>query len=143
MDAVSRILTQVLTVLCTCDAQRLRESCWAGAEEGVVLGAATLAHDGKALSRLQCAQQHKTVSVRRFHQHVGEPVHPVIQIDIGAACLVVSYELASGGSKVCVARLIAFFAVGFRFYYAPRALSPTQLTAQQIAGTFHWMTTEK
>lgn len=83
---------------------------------------------------LQGADEDEAVFPAAFDEDVEEPIHPVIEIDVGGAGVVFGDEGAGGRSRESVRGFIAGSSIGLGFDDEARAGTPDELAADEFAG---------
>ncbi len=95
---------------------------------------AALLHLRDAAGGLEGADEDEAVLGAAFDEEVEEPVHAVVEIDVGGAGRVLFDELAGAGAGGGVGGEIAFHGVCFGFDDDAGAAFPDELHADEIAG---------
>lgn len=111
----------------------LGQFAWAGAEGFWPLLLATPFHDGQPMGRFQRPDQDEA-GATAFDQHIGHPMHAVIEIDISGACRMILDKLAGFRAEKGVTSGIVGHVVSFRLNDSPPATVPNQLSPKQLAG---------
>src|SRR5690606_19495384 len=77
--------------------------------------AAPLAHEPNPAPRLERTHQDQSVAPATLHQQVEQPVHAVVEIDVGGSRLMPLHELARTWSRSRVTGRMALGGVGLGF----------------------------
>jgi hypothetical protein len=121
-------------VMAAVDAEGEGKLAGAGAEFVEFFAVAALLHFLDAAGGLEGADEDEAVLGAAFDEEVEEPVHAVVEIDVGGAGRVFFYELAGAGAGGGVGGEIAFHGVGFGFDDDAGAAFPDELDADEVAG---------
>ncbi len=116
------------------DAERDGEFARTGAEVLRVGLVAARLHRRQSTARFQRADEDESVAVATFDVEVEEPVHPVVEIDVGGTGRLRFHKLPRTGARRRVAGGIAFDGVGLSLQDDAGAAIPDELDADQIAG---------
>jgi len=123
---------QIDAVFCAGDSERLGQLAWTGAKLAKRLASPALPHQFDAVDRLQRPNQHKTVLHSTPDEHIEEPIHAVIEIDIRCTRRVAAHKLPRAGPEKRMASLIALGAIGLGLHNDPRTLSGSQFASDQL-----------
>lgn len=116
------------------DAEGQSELAGAGAEFVEFFAVVALLHLRDAACGFECADEDEAVLGTAFDKEVEEPVHAVVEIDVGGAGKVLFDELAGAGAGGGVAGGISLHGVGFGFDDDAGAAVPDELHSDEIAG---------
>ena len=129
----SRLRQRRLMVMRT-NAKGRTELTGAGTEVALFLLFASAFHQADAINRLEGAKQDESfVPCCRINaEHVGEPVHAVVEINVGGAGRVLGGEFPRRWPVKEMAGLIAMFVIGLRLDDDAGGLSVNQFAADQL-----------
>lgn len=116
------------------DAEGQGELAGAGAEFVELFAMAALLHLRDAAGGLEGADEDEAVLGAAFDEEIEEPVHAVVEIDVGSAGRVFFDELAGAGAGGGVGGEIALHGVGLGFDDDAGAAFPDEFHADEIAG---------
>ena len=116
------------------DAEGESELAGAGAEFVEFFTVAALLHLLDAAGGLEGADENEAVLCAAFDEEVEEPVHAVVEIDVGGAGWVGLYELACAWTGGGVGGEVAFYRVGFGLDDDAGGAFPDELDTNEIAG---------
>jgi|TARA_B100000959_G_scaffold250693_2_gene279364 hypothetical protein len=111
------------------NAQSLRELAWTRAEIDFRLAMATAFHPRQTTHRFQGTKEHEAIALTSLHEQVEEPVHSVIQINIGGPRLVLIDESPGAGTDMGMACRITRGLVCLCFHNYSGTTLPLQATA--------------
>src|SRR4051794_8652439 len=94
---------------------------------------AALAHEGFAAGGLQRAEEDETIHAPSFDEDIEQPVHAVIEVNIGIAGAMLCDELPRAGAVPGVSRFIVDRGVGLGLHDDAGAFAPDQFAADQFA----------
>jgi len=127
----------------TGNSQRLRQLPWAGAERLAPRRAASRFHLSNASRRFERANQDDAVLRAAFHQHIEQPVHSVVEIDIRRSCRMPFDKRARAGSRKSMARFIVDHAIRFGLDDDAGTIVPDELASNQRPCAFERVHLEK
>lgn len=115
------------------DGEGLGELAGAGAEVAGFFTLAALPHLRNATGGLEGTDEDEAVPRAAFDVEIEEPVHAVVEIDVGGTGRVGFYELAGAGAGGGVTGGISLHGVGFGFDNDAGAAVPDELDADEVA----------
>jgi len=101
-----------------------------------------LFHHRNSPSRLQRSNENKTVLLS-FHQNIQHPVHAIVEINVARAWPIPLDKRPRTGANETVTRFVTDRVVSFCLNDDASAAIPTQLAADKLACTSHWITLKK
>ena len=117
----------------TINAQGLRKFARTRTQLGFRMAAAAASHPLQATHGFQCPQENETIALTPLHKKVEEPVHSVIQIDIGSPCLVLLDEPPGAGTEVGMTGRVVCCLVGLCLDNHSCTTLPLEPTTDQLA----------
>src|SRR6218665_3328343 len=104
---------------------------------------ASFDHPFQPMQRLHCPKQHKPRVFRAFRQYIEQPMHSIIQINVGGTSLMRSDEFPRARPIPRMAGRVAELRVGLCFTDPPLASVPSENTADQFASAHEWISPEE
>ena len=104
---------------------------------------ASLAHVIDAAGGLERAEQDESRALRSLHKDVEEPVHAVIEVDVGSACRVGFHELSGAGAEPGMAGRVVDRVVCLRFHDHAGAGVPLEVASDEGARAGDWVAGEE
>ena len=141
METSPEIGDEVVAVVVTRDSEGHAEFSGSGAKFHIPISSPSFPHLIQADAGFQRPQQDKATFSRAgiFGQDIGQPIHPVVEIHVGAARLVGLDKAPGTGPEKGVAGLVTVFGIGLRLDHDPGTAFPVKLDADQVAGATDWI----
>ena len=127
-EAMPRVGAEIHFMVAIRNIERLCKLAWPRTEMFYVIDLPAFSHLLDSSSRLHSANQYKSVCIP-LHEHIQHPVHPVIQINVGGACLASRDEGARAWTHKRVTRLVIYGVIGFGLDNDTGAIAPDQIRA--------------
>ena len=119
-------------MMSTSDTHRLGQLGRAIAEKLLPTSSATLPHQLHSLQRFQGSNENEPLLLFTLHQEVQEPMHPVIQIDIGRSRRISVHEVPGTLSLPSMAGRITHCGICLRLDNPPAAYSQGDRAADHL-----------
>lgn len=113
------VIDEIDSVMVSGDAQCHAEFSRAGTQIGESIPPSSLPHDVAAVNGLQGSQQNEAAMAiqRILHQHVGQPIHSIVQIHIGGPGGMLLDKASGAGAEKGVAGFVSDLRIGFGLHH--------------------------